>query len=78
VFVPGKPFQPSLMFVGVAWAYLSEAPFRCSTLLASPTNVRLGWKGLSGTNTLAYYVKSFMVQTPAYRGSSEKVNVTIF
>jgi len=24
-------------------------------LLASPTNSRLGWKGLAGTNTLAYY-----------------------
>jgi hypothetical protein len=27
VFVSGKPFQPSLMFVGKAGAYLSEAPF---------------------------------------------------
>ncbi len=24
-------------------------------LLVSPTNTRLGWKGLLGTNTLAYY-----------------------
>ncbi len=24
-------------------------------LLASPENTRLGWKGLPGTNTLAYY-----------------------
>jgi hypothetical protein len=23
--------------------------------LALPANIRLGWKGLSGTNTLAYY-----------------------
>jgi hypothetical protein len=23
-------------------------------LLASPTNIRIGWKGLPGTNTLAY------------------------
>jgi hypothetical protein len=32
-FVPGKPFQPSLMFAGKAYpvgAYPSEAPFRCS------------------------------------------------
>jgi hypothetical protein len=27
-------------------------------LLASPTNVRLGWKGLPRSNTLAYYKKS--------------------
>jgi hypothetical protein len=31
-FVPVKPFQPSLMFVGKARACLSEAPFMCSTL----------------------------------------------
>jgi hypothetical protein len=29
-FVPGKPFQPSLMFAGMARAYPSEEPFRCS------------------------------------------------
>jgi hypothetical protein len=32
VFVPGKPFQPSLIFVGKAGASPSEAPFRYSTL----------------------------------------------
>ncbi len=32
VFVPGKPFQKSLMFVSKAGAYPSEAPFRFSTL----------------------------------------------
>ncbi len=52
MFVLGKPFQPSLMFAVKAVAYPSEAPFR---YLASPTNIRLGWKGLPGTNTLAYY-----------------------
>jgi hypothetical protein len=26
MFVPGKPFQPSLMFAGKAGAYPSEAP----------------------------------------------------
>ncbi len=31
-FVPGKPFQLSLMFVGKAGAYPSEAPFRFSNL----------------------------------------------
>ncbi len=28
MFVPGKPLQPSLMFVGKAGAYPSEAPFQ--------------------------------------------------
>jgi hypothetical protein len=27
-------------------------------LLALPTNIRLGWKGVPGTNALAYYEKS--------------------
>ncbi len=32
VFVPGKPLHASSMFAGKVRAYLSEAPFRCSTL----------------------------------------------
>jgi hypothetical protein len=32
VFVPGKPFQPSLMFAGKVGAFLSGALERCSTL----------------------------------------------
>jgi hypothetical protein len=32
VFVPGKPSQLSLLFVGEAGAYPCEAPFRCLTL----------------------------------------------
>jgi hypothetical protein len=40
VFVPARPFQTSVMFVGRLW------PF---------ANMTLSWKGLPGTNTLAYY-----------------------
>jgi hypothetical protein len=36
--VPGNHFQPSLMFVGKAGAYPSEA------LFALPANIILGWK----------------------------------
>ena len=43
------------MFAGKTGAYPSEAPFR---LLASPTNIRLGWKGFPRTNALAYYEKA--------------------
>jgi hypothetical protein len=32
VFVPDKPFHPSLMFVGKAEANPVEEPFRCSIL----------------------------------------------
>jgi hypothetical protein len=39
-------------------AYRSGAPERCllhlGRLLALSTNIRLGWKGLPVTNTLAY------------------------
>jgi hypothetical protein len=36
MFVPGKPFQPSLMFAGKARSYPGEAPFRCSNLGKAP------------------------------------------
>jgi hypothetical protein len=39
-------------------AYQSEAPLRCSTLgrlLTLIANIRLGWNGVPGKNTLAYY-----------------------
>jgi hypothetical protein len=39
-FVPGKPFQPCLMFVGKARAYLSEASFMCSALGLAPSLTR--------------------------------------
>jgi hypothetical protein len=43
VFVPGKLFQPNLMFVAKAVAYLSEAPFRCSTLGQVPAFTNKHW-----------------------------------
>jgi hypothetical protein len=58
VLVPEKPFQPSLKFVGEARSLpYSGAPEKRFTqvALALPANIRLGWKGLPGTNTLAYY-----------------------
>ncbi len=45
--------KPSLMFAGKAGAYPS-APLQ-DRPLALPTNIRLGCRGLPGTNTLAYY-----------------------
>jgi hypothetical protein len=49
MFVPGKPFQPSLMFACKAGAYSSEATFRCPTL-------EKAGKACQG-DTLAYYKK---------------------
>ena len=59
MFVAGKPLQPSLMFAGKAGAYprveyLKDASLYCR-LLVLTADIRLGWKGLPGTNTLAYY-----------------------
>ncbi len=55
---PGMPYNPSIMFVGVASSLpSSEAPEKCFTLVGSgfTQNVRLRRKGLPGTNALAYY-----------------------
>ncbi len=50
MFVPGKTFQPILMFVSKAGAYLSEAPFRGLPLGLGPgllrTFVNYGHKNL--------------------------------
>jgi hypothetical protein len=51
MFVTCKVLQPSLMFGGKAGAY--SAPERSppwDRILALPTNIRLGWKGLPVTN----------------------------
>jgi hypothetical protein len=48
---------------GVIVKKLHSAP-PYGRLLALPTNIREGWKGLPGIKTLAYYVKRFIVQAP--------------
>jgi hypothetical protein len=35
-----------------------ELEFLLGQAQASPSNIRLGWKGLPGTNALAYYEKA--------------------
>jgi len=67
---PGKPFQPCLKFVGRARSLPKSTSHRWA--LALPTSIRLDWKGLPGTNTLAYYenssitaVKRFITLAPA-------------
>ncbi len=73
-FAPSRPSQASLTFE-VGWEptqmkHLSAAPLY-GKLLALPRNIRLGWKSLPGTNTLAFNkyslimdVKSFITLTP--------------
>ncbi len=54
MFVLGKPFQPCPKFLGKASSLPKEVlHFRQAPVL--PANIRLGWKGLPGTNTVAYY-----------------------
>ncbi len=48
----GKPFQPSVMFVGMA---LTTKGISLKSTLALPANIRQGWKGLPWTTTPAYY-----------------------
>ncbi len=58
MFVPGNPFQPSLMFVSKAREYSRVEHLKSASLdyaLALLANIRLGWKSPLGTNTLAYY-----------------------
>jgi hypothetical protein len=46
---------------------LSGAPLEGSPL-ALPTNDRLGWNGLPGTNTLAYYKKQYNTAVKSFIG----------
>ncbi len=68
--VPGKPFQPNLIFESKTKAYPSEALFRYSTPGSAPglpTSIGLGWKDLPRTSTLAY-------STPLYATKKIKCN----
>jgi hypothetical protein len=64
VFVQGKSFLSSLIFVGkpssLPWSkifeYLNDISLGQAPAL--PPNIRLGWKGLTETNTLAYFEHS--------------------
>jgi hypothetical protein len=40
--------------------------------LAIPTYIRLGWKDLQGTNTLAYYKHSLIVDVKSFTLGPEK------
>jgi hypothetical protein len=62
VFLAGSAFQPSQMFASKAGAYLAEtlsgAP-SWDRLLALPTNIRLGLKGLPDRKILKGTLASF-------------------
>ncbi len=57
----GKPFQPSSIFLGGAFTihktYFKNGPNKLECYIAT------GWKGLPGTNTLAYYACTPVAET---------------
>ncbi len=56
--VSDKPFQPSIMHKVRSGAYPSSGRLNGASLrqaLVLPANFGLSWKGLPGTNQLAYY-----------------------
>ena len=61
MFDPGKTYQPSLMFVVKARSIPKVGHIKGVALGFANrrlANIRLGRKGLPGTNTLAYYKNS--------------------
>jgi hypothetical protein len=67
VFVPGKPLQHSLIFVGKAGAYPSGAPLYCR-LLVLTTNIRLGWKGFTRNKHSSLLQKSQITAVKSFIG----------
>jgi hypothetical protein len=55
VFVLGEPLLSGLRFVIKAGTNPSGVSIRLLVILA---NIKTGWKGLRGTNNLAYFVSS--------------------
>ncbi len=53
MFVPGRPFQPSLMFASKVKVYPRRVGF-----WPYPPNIRLDWKGQTAGSTVAYYEHS--------------------
>ncbi len=46
--------------------HLSVASLKSGRLLASPANIRLGWKGLPGTNAPAFYENSKITDVKSF------------
>jgi hypothetical protein len=59
------------MFASKAEAYPNGVPL-LGRFLALPAKIRQGWKGLLETNTLAYFVKSFISSGLGHEHLSKK------
>jgi hypothetical protein len=73
VFVPGKFFQPSLMFVGKPGAYPIEEPFRCCTLGKAPS---LAHKQQTWLERIARDKHSSLLQKFVTYGRKEFYNIS--
>jgi hypothetical protein len=78
VFVLGKSFQPCLCRWVRTLAYtrvehLKGASFRLALALLG--NIRQGWKGLPGTDTVAYYENSYITDIKRFVSLGPGVNV---
>ncbi len=54
--------------------HLSGVPL-LGRLLASPTNIRLGWKGLPGTYALAYYKNLYLTAVKSFIALAHGTNI---
>ncbi len=53
---------------------LSGATFKCRPM-SLITSIRLGWKGLPGTSTLAYYENLFIMVVKRFIGLDSRSNI---
>jgi hypothetical protein len=57
--------------------HLSGAPL-WGRLLASTTKTRLGWKGLVGTNTIAYYENQYITSLKRFVVQAHNVSIAVY
>jgi hypothetical protein len=79
VFFPIRPLKYILMFLSNAGAYPILTPVRWFNLgqafSLTPTNIRLGWKGLIGINTPTYYKHLYITASKSLITLVPEVNV---
>jgi hypothetical protein len=75
VFVPGRLFQPNLMFLGKARRLKGTLSEKALDFL---TNNILGWKGLQGTDTSSLQNKIADVKSFIALGHGRLTNLFIF
>ncbi len=67
--VLGKPFQSIPTVVDKAGVYPRGEHLNCAIYVTLLANIRLGWKVLPSTNTLAYMAHSLITATKSKAGA---------